>query len=128
MAGAFKSDELEPFRRTLQGLRSRLTGDLSQMTDEALRRNSASGSSNLSNVPLHMADVGTENHDQEFTLGLIQNEQGTLELVNEALERMNQGSFGLCVECGEAIARPRLQALPYTKLCIKCARQVENGG
>ena len=67
-------------------MRSRLRGDLDQMTDEALRRDQPDSSGNLSNVPLHMADVGTENYDQEFTLGLIENEQGTLEQVNEALE------------------------------------------
>jgi DnaK suppressor protein len=87
-----------------------------------------SGSGNLSNVPLHMADVGTENYDQEFTLGLIQNEQGTLELVNEALDRLEQGKFGSCVECGDGISKSRLQAIPYTRHCINCARIMENGG
>src|SRR6185437_9406930 len=99
----------------LHELRSRFRGDLSQMTDEALRRNVAEGGGNLSNVPLHMADVGTENYDQEFTLGLIENEQETLELINEALDRIKQGKYGLCVECDEAIAKPRLAALPYTR-------------
>jgi RNA polymerase-binding transcription factor DksA len=128
MASTLKNDELEIFRQTLGGLRARLRGDLDQMTDEALRRNLANGSGNLSNVPLHMADVGTENYDQEFTLGLIENEQGTLELVNEALARLDAGKFGLCVECGDPIPKPRLQAIPYTRHCIRCARQVENGG
>ena len=58
-------------RQTLESLRSRLRGDLDQMTDEALRRNMQSNSSNLSNVPLHMADVGTDNFQQEFTLALM---------------------------------------------------------
>jgi len=128
MATVLKNDELESFRHTLQGLRARLRGDLDQMTDEALRRNMQSGSGNLSNVPLHMADVGTENYDQEFTLGLIENEQGTLDLVNQAIGRLDAGKFGLCVECGELIAKPRLQAIPYTRHCIDCARQMENGG
>ncbi|MGC8641107.1 MAG: TraR/DksA family transcriptional regulator [Isosphaeraceae bacterium] len=128
MASILKNDEIESFRRILDRLRSRLRGDLDQMTDEALRRNLVNGSGNLSNVPLHMADVGTENYDQEFTLGLIENEQGTLELVNEALARMEKGKFGLCVQCGEPISKPRLQAIPYTKHCIQCARVVENGG
>ena len=128
MASFLKNDEIEAFRRTLDGLRSRLRGDLDQMTDEALRRNLVNGSGNLSNVPLHMADVGTENYDQEFTLGLIENEQGTLELVNEALARLEKGKFGLCVQCGEPISKPRLQAIPYTKHCIQCARAVETGG
>jgi RNA polymerase-binding protein DksA len=128
MATVLKNDELESFRQTLESLRARLRGDLDQMTDEALRRNLQSGSSNLSNVPLHMADVGTENYDQEFTLGLIESEQGTLDLVNQALGRLDAGKFGQCVECGGPIARPRLQAIPYTQHCIDCARLVENGG
>ena len=74
-----------------------------------------------------MADLGTENYDQEFTLGLIENEQGTLELVNEALERMEHGKYGHCVECGEPISKPRLQALPYARHCIQCARKLESG-
>ena len=127
MATVLKNEELDSFRHILHHLRSRLRGDLDQMTDEALRRNMTSGSGNLSNVPLHMADVGTENYDQEFTLGLIENEQETLELVHEALTRLDQGKFGLCVECGEPIPRPRLQAIPYTRHCIGCARKMENG-
>ena len=96
------------------------------MTDEALRRNQPESSGNLSNVPLHMADVGTENYDQEFTLGLIENEQGTLEQINEALGRIEAGTFGRCEECGEPIAKPRLQALPYTPHCIDAPRKLES--
>ncbi len=128
MASVLKNEELESFRTALLGLRSRLRGDLDQMTDEALRRDQPDSSGNLSNVPLHMADVGTENYDQEFTLGLIENEQGTLELVMEALDRLNHGKYGRCVECGEPISKPRLQALPYTRHCIQCARELESRG
>jgi RNA polymerase-binding protein DksA len=127
MATGLKPDEMESFRKTLLNLRARLRGDLDQMTDEALRRAQPESSGNLSNVPLHMADVGTENYDQEFTLGLIENEQETLEQVQEALARIEAGSFGRCQECGEPIARQRLQYLPYTKHCIQCARKLEGG-
>ena len=127
MASALKNDELLSFRQVLQTLRSRLRGDLDQMTDEALRRDMAGGTGNLSNVPLHMADLGTDNYDQEFTLGLIENEQGTLELINEALDRMERGEFGQCVECAEPISKSRLQAIPYARHCIRCARKLEGG-
>ena len=127
MSSAFKTDELDLFRETLQGLRARLRGDLYQMTDEALRRDSNGGTGNLSNVPLHMADLGTDNYDQEFKLGLIENEQTTLELVNDALRRMHQGTYGLCAECSEPISKARLQAIPYAKNCIGCARKLEGG-
>jgi DnaK suppressor protein len=126
MAGDLKHAELESFRQVLSDLRARLRGDLSQMTDEALRRDQPDSSGNLSNVPLHMADVGTENYDQEFTLGLIESEQGTLDEINEALARIEAGTFGHCEECGELIAKPRLQALPYARHCIQCARKLES--
>jgi RNA polymerase-binding transcription factor DksA len=125
MASELKNDELVTYRQVLQSLRARLRGDLDQMTDEALRRETTGGTGNLSNVPLHMADLGTDNYDQEFTLELIENEQGTLELINEALDRMEKGRFGHCVECGELITKPRLQAIPYARHCIHCARKLE---
>jgi DnaK suppressor protein len=75
-----------------------------------------------------MADIGTENYDQEFTLELIENEQDTLGEVHEALSRIDAGTFGRCEECGEPIARQRLQALPYTRHCIQCARALEDRG
>ena len=128
MANALKNDEIESYRNVLLGLRARLRGDLDQMTDEALRRNQTESSGNLSNVPLHMADVGTENYDQEFTLGLIENEQATLEQVQTALSRIEAGTYGRCEECHEPIAKPRLQALPYTRHCIQCARKLESRG
>jgi len=128
MPNAAKTDELESYRRSLLTLRARLKGDLDQMTDEALNRGNGDGSGNLSNVPLHMADVGTENYDQEFTLGLIENEQETLEQVMEALARVDAGTYGTCQECGNPVAKPRLQALPHTRYCIECARKVETRG
>ena len=127
MSGVLKQAELDSFRQVLSDLRARLRGDLDQMTDEALRRAQPDSLGNLSNVPLHMADVGTENYDQEFTLGLIENEQTTLEQVQEALNRIEAGTFGRCQERGDPIAKQRLQALPYTKHCIGCARKLEGG-
>lgn len=125
MASNLKTEELKSLRGALENLHARLHGDLGRMTDEALRSNLLEGTSNLSNVPSHMADVGTENYDQEFTLGLIQNEQVTLEQVDRALDRMEKGTYGACVECGGPIAKPRLAAIPYTEHCIQCARKLE---
>lgn len=125
MASAIKPEDLDGYRRTLLSLQARLRGDLEQMTDGALGE-AAGTSGNLSNVPLHMADVGTENYDQEFTLSLIENEQGVLEQIGESLRRVDAGTYGLCEECEGPIAKPRLQALPYTKHCIECARKLES--
>ncbi len=121
---ALKPEELQTYRKSLVSLRARLRGDLDQLTEEALNGPESSG--NLSNMPLHMADVGSENYDQEFTLGLIENEQATLDQIHEALARVESGTYGQCLECSSLIAKPRLQALPYTPYCIECARKMEN--
>jgi RNA polymerase-binding transcription factor DksA len=128
MANALKPEDLASLQSSLLGLWARLRGDLDQMTDEALRRGQPDSSGNLSNVPLHMADVGTENYDQEFTLSLIENDQDTLGQIHDALVRIDAGTYGRCEECGEMIAKPRLQALPYTRHCIECARALESRG
>lgn len=125
MASAMKSDELESYRQTLESLRARLRGDLDQLTDEAFQGDGGEGSSNLSNVSAAVADVGTENYDQEFMLSLIENEQETLSQIAEAMGRIEAGTYGQCEVCHNPIAKPRLQALPYTRYCIECAREME---
>lgn len=125
MPTALKPEEVEAFRDLLEGIRARLQGDVDAMTDQALKGNAREASGNLSSVPLHLADLGTENYDQEFTLGLIENEQETLELIKDALDRVQLGTYGQCDECRQPIAKQRLQALPYTPYCIACARRLE---
>ena len=72
-----------------------------------------------------MADVATDNFEQEFTLSLMQNQEQVLGEIGEALERIRQGTFGHCEECQKPIAKARLQALPYTRHCVACARKVQ---
>ncbi len=125
MASVLKSEDVQAMHQVLLSLRARLQGDVDQMTTQALVGNSREGSGNLSSVPLHMADVGTENYDQEFTLSLIENDQETLTLIDRALVRIQSGTYGQCLDCGQMIAKARLQALPYASHCIQCARKQE---
>jgi RNA polymerase-binding transcription factor DksA len=120
--------EMEQYRESLLVLRDRHNGDVSHLADEALRRTGSGAAGNLSNMPIHMADLGTDNFEQEFTLSLLQNEEQLLGEIAAALERMNQGTFGQCEECQGEIPKPRLQALPYTRYCVECARKAEENG
>jgi RNA polymerase-binding transcription factor DksA len=117
--------DLDGYRQNLLALRSRLRGDVSHLTNEALRKTGGEASGSLSNTPIHMADLGTDNFEQEFTLGLIENEEQALDEINAALERLGQGTFGRCEECHKDIPRARLQALPYTRHCVECARKLQ---
>jgi RNA polymerase-binding transcription factor DksA len=117
--------ELDVYREQLQQLRQRLNGDVSHLKDEALRRGDGQAGGNLSNMPLHMADLGTDAFEQEFTLSLLRNEELALDEITAALDRIDQGKFGRCEECGSVVPKARLQALPYTRYCVACARKVE---
>jgi RNA polymerase-binding transcription factor DksA len=117
--------EMDEYRQHLLTLRDRLDGDVSHLADEALRKNQREASGNLSSMPIHMADIGTDNFEQEFTLGLLQNQEHVLVEISDALERIRQGSFGKCEECDGAIPKVRLNALPYTRYCVECARKLE---
>jgi RNA polymerase-binding protein DksA len=120
-----KKSELKAFRENLLLLRSRLRGDVHAMADSALKRNRGAAG-DQSAMPIHMADLGTDNFEQEFTLSLMETEGGTLQAIEAALERVEEGSFGICEDCSGPIAKSRLQAIPYAAVCIKCAQKREN--
>ena len=115
------------FHEILVRRRALLLGDVNHMQDSALSKSMAAASGDLSTVPYHMADVGTDNFEHEFTLGLIENEEGELREIDAALERLDKGEFGLCESCGKAIPKSRLKIVPYARLCIECKRDQENG-
>jgi len=119
------SRELEFYRELLLAKRRELVGDMSSMEREALR--SAQGS-NLSNLPIHMADMGTDNYEQEFTLGLVEKDRQLLREINIALAKIQNGTYGICEGTGKPIGKPRLEAQPWAKYSIEYARQLEKGG
>src|SRR5205809_4284663 len=92
------------------------------MEREALR--SGSGS-NLSNLPLHMADMGTDNYEQEFTLGLVEKDRNLLREINNALAKIQNGAYGLCEGTGKPITKARLEAQPWARFSIEYARNME---
>ncbi|HVA51592.1 MAG TPA: TraR/DksA family transcriptional regulator [Pirellulales bacterium] len=122
-----KKAEMKVYKERLLALRARLRGDVNQMADAALRKNRMDGGSEISSMPIHMADLGSDNFEQEFTLSLLENEGGTLDLIELALERIEDGTYGDCDECGSKIPKARLNALPHAPHCVKCAGQVERG-
>jgi DnaK suppressor protein len=121
-----KATELSVYKERLLALRARLRGDVAAMADSALKRNRDVPNGEVSTMPIHMADLGSDNFEQEFTLSLMETEEGTLEAVETALHRIEDGTYGLCEECDGPIAKARLNAIPYTAMCIKCAQQQES--
>lgn len=120
-----KKTDMLAYREKLHLIRARLRGDVTAMAEVALRKSGMEGADS-SAMPIHMAELGSDNFEQEFTLGLMEAEEGTLGHIDSALERIDVGTYGRCIECDGSIPKARLNAIPYTPVCIKCAEQQEN--
>ncbi|MCH8047593.1 MAG: TraR/DksA C4-type zinc finger protein [Planctomycetes bacterium] len=122
-----KKADVKVYKERLLELRVRLRGDVNTLADAALNKTRSEAGGDLSSMPIHMADVGSDNFEQEFTLSLMQSEEVTLEAIETALERIEDKLFAVCAECDGPIKKSRLNAIPYTPHCIKCAEMLEQG-
>jgi len=119
--------QLNQFRDMLLAKRRDLIGDLTGMEAGALRSSRQSAAGDLSSMPTHPADVGSDNYEQEFTLGLLESERALLNEIDEALGRINDKTYGVCAGTGKPISKARLTARPWAKYTIEYARMVEQG-
>ncbi len=117
--------DLNHYRERLLKKRAEIIGDVTKMETDA--RNPNSGG-NLSSMPMHMADIGSDNYEQEFTLGLVESERRLLRLIDEALMRLSNKTYGVCIETAKPIGRARLDAKPWAKYCIEVVREKERLG
>lgn len=119
--------ELREFKELLLTKRRELLGDVTQLSNEALHTNRQESRGDLSNMPSHMADIGSDNWEQEFTLGLIATERSLLRQIDAALERIKNRIYGVCLATHRMISPERLRAKPWAQYCIEFARLRETG-
>ena len=117
--------KFEPYRKLLLKAKEQIVGDIKHLSDEN------SGSTNdrsgdVSGHALHMADVATDMYDREFLLGLAGNDRELLYEIDEAMGRIQDGTYGVCVECDKNIPVTRLKAIPQVRTCMKCQEKLEN--
>ncbi len=122
-----KKTEMKPFKEMLLSLRARMRGDVSTLASAALTKSGGASGGSGSSIPSHIADMGSDTYEQDNTLRLMDNEETVLEQIEGALERIEEASYGSCMECNGRIPKMRLKAIPYTPYCVKCASQIESG-
>jgi len=122
---ALSSADLEKFKQMLLTKREQLLGDVEDMEQQALKKSRTEAAGDLSSMPIHMADIGTDNYEQEFTLGLVENEHGLLREIEEALSRIEAGTYGICLATGKRIPKSRLKFKPWAKYCVAYVRASE---
>lgn len=117
--------KLEVYKKLLLKEKERLTDEIQHIARETLNKSQKEASGDISGYTYHMADVATDSYDREFSLSIAGSEGDILYDINEALKRIEDGSYGRCLECDKPISTKRLKAVPHTKYCIKCQSMLE---
>lgn len=120
-------EEIEHFRQLLLEKLKEITGDVHWLENQGLHRSRQDSTGDLSNMPIHMADIGTDTYEQEFSLGLMDSERRLVREILDALKRINQGTYGICEGTGKPIPKGRLEASPWARYCVEYASLLEQG-
>jgi len=111
--------DLKNYRQLLVHLRGMITGDISELERDAFGIDGEKAGVD------NQADSGSDSFYQEFSLELLQLDEHSLRLIDEALDRVDDGTFGRCLQCESWIVKERLSAVPHTRNCIDCQRMLE---
>lgn len=116
--------KLEVYKKLLLKIKEQMVGDIKTLSSDNSGSDNDRGG-DVSGHALHMADVATDMYDREFALGLAANDRDRLLQVEQALSRIEQGDYGVCLQCKKLIAAMRLKALPHAQTCLKCQEKLD---
>lgn len=117
--------QIEQFKDELLKIKEKIVHDIKNMFSAHSPNSPENVNETSGGHGLHMADVATDMYDREFNLNLASNDRELLTKVENALKRLEQQEFGLCVSCKQPISLARLKAIPYTEMCLKCQENME---
>lgn len=123
--GKFNRKELADFKKIILKRKDEILDDIKHISEETLKKTQKDSSGDISGYTYHMADVATDNYDREFSLGLASNDRKFLYELDDAMKKVEDGTFGICEECKSLISKTRLRAVPYARLCVKCQEKKE---
>ncbi|MGA7392072.1 MAG: TraR/DksA C4-type zinc finger protein [Terrimicrobiaceae bacterium] len=122
-----RSGALSPFeqrqKEKLLALKDTLLDSMNGVAKDSLR--SRAEGSEASAFGMHQADAGSDAYDRDFALSLLSQEQDSLYEIDEALKRIENGTYGVCEMSGKAIPHARLEALPFTRYTVECQAELE---
>jgi len=114
--------QLKSFKEILLARRKVLAGDANRLEDEALNKSRDEASTH---DITKFADLGSDNYEQEFSIGLLENQEDALREIDAALVRIKEKTYGACEGCGCRIPKDRLTAIPFARRCITCQKEEE---
>lgn len=125
MKNKFNKKELAEFKKIILKVKDGMVDDIKHISEDTLKKSQKDASGDISGYTYHMADVATDTYDREFSVGLASNERQALYELSDALKKIEDGTYGVCEECKSLIAKNRLKAVPYARLCVKCQEKRE---
>jgi len=105
------------FRKILLDMRERMSAQINSLKGDSLQRCDTT----------NLEEDGTDVFERQFALTLASSEQDSLFEIDDALRRIDEGTYGICEECKKPIEKPRLKTLPFVRLCIRCQSEIEKG-
>lgn len=117
--------DLKIFRELLLKQKERILDGIKHISDDTLKKSPKDAAGDISGYTLHMVDVATDSYDREFSLGLASNDRIELLQIEDAIKRIEEGTFGWCQLCKKLITKTRLKAVPFANMCLKCQQGQE---
>ncbi len=117
--------ELSIFRNLVLKRKNEILESINHISEDTLKKSQKDAAGDISGYTYHMADVATDNYDREFSLGIASEERQIIYELDDALKKIDEGTFGVCEECKSPITKSRLKAIPYARLCLKCQEKRE---
>lgn len=117
--------ELGEYKKMIAKRKGEVLDNINHISADTLKQSQKDASGDISGYTYHMADVATDTYDREFSLGIASNERQLAYELEDALKRIEDGTYGVCEDCDELITKTRLKALPYARLCVKCQQKRE---
>ncbi len=117
--------ELNEFKKLVIKKKDAALDEIKHISEDTLKKSQKEASGDISGYTYHMADVATDTYDREFSLGLASNERTFIYELDDALKKIEDGTYGVCEDCKIPISKTRLKAVPYARLCVKCQEKKE---
>ena len=120
MANRLSAEKRDKFKQLLQVKREALLKELEYLEDASLKSTITESTGDITAYSYHMADQGTDAMEREKAFHFASREGRFLYHLDQALRRIEDGTYGVCEECGTLIPEDRLEAVPHARLCINC--------
>lgn len=125
MKRKFSKKELIYFKKLILKKKEETLDDIKHISEDTLKKSQKDASGDISGYTYHMANVATDTYDREFSLGIASNERKLIYEFDDAIKKIEEGTYGTCENCKGLIPKVRLKALPYARFCLKCQEEKE---